>query len=79
MVLYRIAISYVSIENARQNLNSSELAWDFEGVVAQTENEWDYRLSKIEVRSEDADREVQFYTHLYHSLIHPNIVSDVNG
>ena len=36
-------------------------------------------MSKITIETPNTDRKTQFYTHLYHSLIHPNIVSDVNG
>lgn len=36
-------------------------------------------MGKIEVKSDNEDRLTQFYTHLYHGLIHPNVCSDVNG
>ncbi|MBK3519161.1 GH92 family glycosyl hydrolase [Carboxylicivirga marina] len=78
-VMYRIAISYVSIENAKENLNASNNTWDFEHYKQNTVKDWNECLSKIAVKTDDEDRKKQFYTHLYHSLIHPNIVSDVNG
>ena len=78
-VNYRIAISFVSIENAKENLASENLGLVFEDYVANTKNTWDEHLSKIQVNSENKDRLKQFYTHFYHSLVHPNIVSDVNG
>ncbi|WP_369407148.1 GH92 family glycosyl hydrolase [Seonamhaeicola sediminis] len=78
-VNYRIAISYVSIENAKQNLKASKTHTNFDEYKAYAEQVWNEYLGKIKVESENTDRVVQFYTHFYHALIHPNIVSDVNG
>ena len=76
---YRIAISFVSIENAKENLVSENLGLGFKEYMNKTKNVWDEHLGKIEINSENKDRLKQFYTHFYHSLVHPNIVSDVNG
>lgn len=76
---YKIAISYVSIDNARENLQKDNHGRDFETVKNDAENEWNRSLSKIKVESPNTDRVKQFYTHLYHSLIHPNIFNDING
>jgi len=78
-VNYRIAVSYVSIENAKENLKANLLEGGFLAYKKNAEKAWDNNLSKIAVKSSDKDRLVQFYTHLYHSLIHPNIISDENG
>jgi len=78
-VEYKIAISYVSVENARENLHLDNKGRDFQTVKNETENEWNRCLGKIAVESSNTDRVKQFYTHLYHSLIHPNIFNDING
>ena len=78
-VNYRIAISFVSIENAKENLMREEKHINFEDYQRETSKEWDNYLSTIKIKSKNQDRLKQFYTHFYHSLIHPNIVSDVNG
>ena len=44
-----------------------------------TKSVWDKHLSKIKITTDDNDKLIQFYTHFYHSLVHPNIVSDING
>jgi len=75
---YKIAISYVSVENARENLRLDNNGRDFQTVKNDTENEWNRCLGKIQVKSANIDRMKQFYTHLYHSMIHPNIFSDIN-
>lgn len=77
-VEYKVAISYVSIENARENLRRDNNGRTFDQVLSDTRLEWNERLSKIEV-SGNPDRMKQFYTHFYHSLIHPSIFSDING
>ena len=78
-VHYRIAISFVSIKNAKENLMSENLNISFDGYLANTQNVWNKHLSKIKISTTNQDKKVQFYTNFYHSLIHPNIVSDVNG
>lgn len=78
-VRYKIGVSYVSVENARLNLETENPGWDFEGIKNAAETEWNSVLGKIEVEGTNEDRMEQFYTHLYRSLIHPNICNDVNG
>ena len=78
-VNYRIAISFVSIENAKENLMSEKLNTSFDGYLTNTQNVWNKHLSKIKISTTNNDKKIQFYTNFYHSLIHPNIVSDING
>ena len=78
-VNYKISISYVSIKNAKLNMISESSGFNFRSVLENNQNEWNKNLSKIQIKSKDKDRLVQFYSSFYRSLIHPNIVSDVNG
>ena len=78
-VNYRIAISFVSIENAKENLKSENLNTTFDDYLINTQKVWNKHLGKIKISTTNEDKKVQFYTNFYHSLIHPNIVSDVNG
>ncbi|MDU1892526.1 MAG: GH92 family glycosyl hydrolase [Dysgonomonas sp.] len=78
-VEYKIAISYVSVENARENLKKDNNNRDFATVKEDTENVWNQHLSKIAVESTSTDRIKQFYTNFYHAIIHPSIFSDING
>ena len=78
-IIYQIAISFVSIENAKENLRSEKQFADFDFCKKETQKIWDKNLSKIIIKSNSKDKLTQFYTHLYHSMIHPNIVSDING
>ena len=76
----RMGISYVSAENARQNLDAEQPAGTtFEALRAGARARWNDDLGRIRVEGgTDAQKSV-FYTALYHALIHPNLLSDVNG
>lgn len=78
-ILYKIGVSYVSVENAKENLSAENPGWSFLDIRHAAEKQWDEVLGRIEAEGDDPLRKVQFYTHLYHALIHPNICSDVNG
>lgn len=78
-LLIKVGISYVSIENARMNLSVEIPDWDFEKVKKNAKIKWDKELSKISVEGDNEDDYVKFYSALYHMLIHPNIINDVNG
>lgn len=75
----KIGISYVSIENARENLIKETEGKDFEEVYANTRKAWQDRLSVVEVKGGSEEEKHIFYTSLYHMQIHPNIFNDVNG
>ena len=78
-IQYKIGVSYVSVENARENLKAENAQWDFDAIKNQAAAKWNEYLSKIEVEGTNPDRITQFYTHLYRVFIHPNVCSDVNG
>ena len=78
-VMVRFSISSVDGEGARQNLLAELPDWDFDKVRADARKTWNDCLSKIEVKTEDPDQLAIFYTAMYHLLIHPNIIQDVNG
>ncbi|WP_158826901.1 GH92 family glycosyl hydrolase [Mucilaginibacter lacusdianchii] len=79
MLVYKFAISYVSLANAKANLKAENPDWNFDGVRQQAVAAWNKYLGKIEASGAGKDQTTQFYTHLYHALAHPNISNDVNG
>ncbi|ANI90730.1 alpha-1,2-mannosidase [Arachidicoccus ginsenosidimutans] len=79
VIKYKIGVSYVSVSNAKENLRKENAGWNFESVKNNAQSEWNKYLSEIEVKDKDSIHVQQFYTHLYHALIHPNICNDVNG
>jgi predicted alpha-1,2-mannosidase len=78
-IKYKVGISYVSLANAKENLNTENAGWDFTQVKNNAVSAWNKQLAKIEAKGASADRTTQFYTHLYHTLAHPNVFNDVNG
>jgi len=75
----KIGVSYISIENARENLEKETQNQTFETVYKNTSTEWNNLLSKIKVEGGSKDDKTVFYTALYHTLIHPNTLNDYNG
>ena len=78
-IYVKVAISAVSVEGAKKNLESEMPGWDFEAVKSAAEKKWQTELSKIEVKSTDENKLKIFYTALYHTAIVPNINMDVDG
>ncbi|MEH6710959.1 MAG: GH92 family glycosyl hydrolase [Paraglaciecola polaris] len=74
----KVGISYVSIENARQNLATEQPTFAFDETRSKAKKAWNALLSRIEVQGSDNNKTL-LYTGLYHSLIHPSIIQDVNG
>ncbi|MDF2178614.1 GH92 family glycosyl hydrolase [Aliiglaciecola sp. CAU 1673] len=77
-VLVKIGISFVSIDNARANLDAEQPGFAFEQTRARAQQAWDKLLGQVKVEGSDADK-TRFYTALYHSLIHPSELQDVSG
>ena len=79
VVEVKVGISYTSIENARKNLDGEVGDSTFDEVRQASYNRWNEALSRIRVEGGIEEDKTIFYTALYHSLLHPNILSDING
>ncbi|MCI7308432.1 MULTISPECIES: GH92 family glycosyl hydrolase [Alistipes] len=76
----RMGISYVSTENARKNLDAEQAAdAAFDTIREQSRAQWNADLGRIRIEGGTEEQQRVFYTALYHALIHPNLLSDVNG
>ncbi|MCG8385528.1 MAG: GH92 family glycosyl hydrolase [Cytophagales bacterium] len=75
----KVGISFVSIANARENLRREQPSFEFEDIRKKNEAKWDELLGRIQVETKDETGKTLFYTALYHTLLHPNLVNDVNG
>lgn len=75
----KMGVSFVSIANARENLDKEQQGFNFAKVSDDAYNRWDQALSKVTVEGGTKDQRRIFYTALYHALIHPNILQDANG
>lgn len=75
----KIGISFVSLENARQNLDTEAGSLDFEQVRDASRDTWDTSLSRIKIETPDPEIKTIFYTAMYHAMMMPTDFTDVNG
>ena len=78
-VLMKVAISYVSVENARSNLMAELPHWDFDRIVRESKDHWNASLGRLAVDGGTETQRIKFYTDLWHALLGRRIVSDVDG
>ena len=77
--LMKVSISYVSVEEAQNNMKSELPAWNFDEIVKQSAQDWDMMLGRIDVEGGTKVQQQRFYTDLFHALQGRRIVSDVSG
>jgi predicted alpha-1,2-mannosidase len=77
-IYVKVAISAVSVEGAKKNLNAELAGWDFAKTRKAAEDKWNTELAKIEVKGKDENQLKIFYTALYHTAVVPNINMDVD-
>ncbi|MBN1465192.1 GH92 family glycosyl hydrolase [candidate division KSB1 bacterium] len=75
----KIGVSYVSIDNARLNLQTEQPSFSFALIRQNARAMWTKELGKISIAGGSADHATMFYTALYRSLLLPHIFQDVNG
>lgn len=78
-VLVKVAVSFVDLAGARANLNAEGSSWDLIGMRNRATEEWNGMLRRIEVAGGTPVEQRTFYSALYHTLLHPNVISDVTG
>ncbi len=77
-LLVKVAISAVSTDGARKNLDAEIPAWDFEKIKQDAKAAWNKELSKIKIKA-DKETKTIFYSALYHTMVVPNLFMDVDG
>jgi len=78
-VFLKSGISFVSMEGAKGNLNAEIKDWNFDGVHQKARALWNNQLSKINVQGGTKDEKTVFYTAMYHTMLDPRSVEDVDG
>src|SRR5581483_5639702 len=78
-VTMKVALSYVSLADARANLRAENPGWSVAAVAAHTRAQWDQLLSRIRIGGGTAAQRQEFYTALYHVLLEPSVFSDADG
>ncbi|MEU6277321.1 lectin [Streptomyces populi] len=79
VVQAKVGLSYVSVANATANRAAENAGWDFNATRTAAQDAWNSALGKIQIAGGTAAQQQTFYTALYHSLLHPNVISDTNG
>jgi len=81
VVQLKTAISYVSMEQARKNLQaeSEPFGWNFNAIRQNAVKEWGKILNKVEIQGGTEENKRKFYTNLYRAYCGRTIFSDVDG
>lgn len=79
VILAKVGISGVDEEGARKNLLSEIKGWNFDNIVSAAKKIWNDELGVIDVKTDNKNEKVIFYTSLYHTAIQPSLFSDVDG
>lgn len=75
----KIAISFTSAENAKENFDAEIANKNFEQVKKDANQIWEKNLSHIAVKGGTEKQKQMFYSSLYRSQLWPALRSDVNG
>ena len=79
VIVLKLGVSYVSIDNARANLATEAGENSFDLMVNKAIQAWEEKLSLINIDGGNREQKTIFYTALYHSLQMPTLFNDVNG
>jgi len=79
VVLLKFGTSAVSFKSTRKNLGVENAGWNFNNLKEKTQNKWNQELSVIEIEDTCTKNKKIFYSALYHSLLIPWVISDVDG
>lgn len=77
-VTLRMGISFISSENAKDNLLAETGGADFDALRRQAADKWEERLSAIRIDADDRTKEI-FYTALYHAMVMPTDFTEADG
>ena len=78
-IIVKIGISAVNIEGAKKNLEAEIGDKSFNQAKKEVQESWEKQLEKIVVEDTNNDHKVNFYSALYHTMLAPNLYTDVDG
>ena len=78
-IIMKIGISYTSIENANNNIETELPDWNFDKTVQDSKKEWNNLLGRIKIEGGTETDQKRFYTDLWHALQGRKMISDANG
>lgn len=75
----KVAVSFISVDQARENMKADVPGWNFDALRARTENQWEKMLSRIRVEGGTDEQKRRFYTALYQTMLLPTQYSEAGG
>ncbi|WP_165845325.1 GH92 family glycosyl hydrolase [Streptacidiphilus pinicola] len=75
----QVAVSYVSVQGALNNLNAEARSYDVGRVALAAKAAWNRQLRTISVAGGSRTAQATFYTALYHASLEPSLFSDADG
>jgi predicted alpha-1,2-mannosidase len=78
-LLVQVGVSAVDLDGARRNLEREHAGWNFGAAKSSARARWNDALGRVAIHGGTAGQRTVFYTALYHSLLAPNLFSDVDG
>ena len=76
IVEVRVGTSFISIDQARANLQKEVPNWDFDVIRNGLKQTWNKKLGLLEIDGAPDDQRAIFYTGIYHSLLYPRLFSE---
>ena len=76
VVKVRIGSSFISLDQARENLRREIPDWDFDKLANRTKQQWNDMLERVEIEGGTPDEQTIFYSAMYHSLLYPRTFSE---
>ena len=73
------ALSPTGLEGARRNFAAEVPILDFDEIRKQTESQWNKELGRVEIEGGTDAQQTTFYTAMYHSMIAPTLLCDIDG
>ncbi|MEW5984513.1 MAG: GH92 family glycosyl hydrolase [Acidobacteriota bacterium] len=77
-LLVKVALSPVSVEGARKNMEAEGESREFDGYRRDAEEAWERKLARVRIETPDRARKTVFYTAMYHALLAPALFCDVD-
>lgn len=77
-LLVKVALSPVSIDKAKLNMQAELVGWDFDAAVKQADEAWNRELARIEIQTNDRTKKRVFYTAMYHLMTSCSKFNDVD-
>ena len=78
-VYVKVGISAVDVDGAKNNVQSEIPGWSFDRVKRAAKSKWEEQLDKIHAGGGTEEQKETFYTAVYHTMLAPNLYSDVDG